>query len=819
MQPNVWDDDRITAYVMGELSATESSQLESDMLTSPAIAKAVDEAREVTKQLSTMFANEPPMALDTHKRDALLAEPVTLTPKAGTTTRFSKTTLVLAASMLLAVTAGALLIPAVSKNRKVARLNSLRVETLSSELESLRRQSSVNQPANEADKFERAYEPAASMVQGSEKLKTDGSAINTPATSLPNLTLHLAEEKEVDQPDSKLDVAVPSPFSAEPGQLSKPFDINASAMVDDYDVPTEIKNGQMGGIAAMGGSSMGGTSSMSGNSAMMGSEAFASPGMGESARGVNTDASHFQSEFGTEIRPPSSASSPSTSSFKSAEMLGRRAKVNDESLAYRGRGPGEGGDQFDSIIENDFRRVSEAPLSTFSIDVDTASYSKVRQFLMQAGSLPPAGAVRIEELVNYFDYDYAPPAADSEHPFATRAEIAACPWAPEHRLVRIGIKGKVIDRDKRPASNLVFLVDTSGSMGEPNKLPIVQAGLRKLIERLGENDRVAIVVYAGSAGLVLESTSANDRSTILRKINQMQSGGSTNGGEGITLAYQTARDHFIKDGVNRVLLCSDGDFNVGVTSDDQLVDVVEKESKGGIDITVLGFGMGNHNDSMMEQISGRGNGNYAFIDSEAEADRVLVDQLSGTLVTIARDVKIQVEFNPAEVAAYRLIGYENRKLANEDFKDDTKDAGEIGAGHSVTALYELIPAKGDTATLAPEVDELRYQKPVNATEASDSGEMMTVKLRYKKPEGGKSIPVEFPVTDANALFENATTDFRFAASVAGFGMLLRSSEHAGSWTLGDVIKVAENATGDDAHGLRNEFVMMVRKALSLRTGE
>ncbi len=349
-----------------------------------------------------------------------------------------------------------------------------------------------------------------------------------------------------------------------------------------------------------------------------------------------------------------------------------------------GTGPGEGGDQFEPIIENDFRRVSEEPLSTFSIDVDTASFSKSRQYLMQLHRLPPAGAIRIEEWINYFEYSYEPPAKDDKRPFATRVEMAQCPWNSAHRVVSVGIKGKVLDTAALPASNLVFLIDTSGSMNEPNKLPLVKESLRNLVNELREQDRVAIVVYAGAAGMVLDSTSASDKSKILRSINQMQSGGSTNGGEGIQLAYKIAREHFIKDGNNRVLLCSDGDFNVGTTSTDELVTMVETEAKGGIDLTVLGYGEGNFNDSMLEQISGRGNGNYAFVDNLEEANRVLVKQRAGTLYTIARDVKIQVDFNPKHVAAYRLIGYENRKLNNEDFKDDTKDAGEIGAGHCVT---------------------------------------------------------------------------------------------------------------------------------------
>ncbi len=480
-----------------------------------------------------------------------------------------------------------------------------------------------------------------------------------------------------------------------------------------------------------------------------------------------------------------------------------------------GRGPGIAGDRFDPITDNAFQRVSEHPLSTFSVDVDTASYSKVRDFLMRANQLPRPDAVRIEELINYFDYEYAGPDTNDEPPFAARAEVVACPWNADHRLARIAIKGRAVAADKRPPSNLVFLIDTSGSMGAPNKLPLVQQGMKLLLSKLGENDRVAIVVYAGSAGLVLPSTPASEAETIRRALTQLAAGGSTNGGAGIELAYQTARDHFIKDGVNRVILCSDGDFNVGTTGTDSLVRLVENEAKGGVFLTVLGFGMGNHNDAMLEQISGKGNGNYAFIDTEKEARKVLVEQTDATLVTIAKDVKLQIEFNPAQVSAYRLIGYENRVLAKEDFNDDKKDAGEIGAGHAVTALYEIVPVGKQADAIAPKVDDLKYQSVPQPTAAAANSETLTVKLRYKAPDGDTSQLIEFPVTDGGKSFTDADIDIRFAAAVAGFGMKLRRSEYAGSWTYADVEKAAAEAVGSDPYGLRAEFIELVRKAAQL----
>jgi len=439
--------------------------------------------------------------------------------------------------------------------------------------------------------------------------------------------------------------------------------------------------------------------------------------------------------------------------------------------------------------------------------------------LTRSNQLPRPDAVRIEEMVNYFDYAYEPPSADSEHPLVARAEIVSCPWNDAHRLARIALKGKTLASGERPACNLVFLIDTSGSMDAPNRLPLVQEGLKLLLSKLGPRDRVAIVVYAGSAGLVLESTPASDDAKIRRALTQLAAGGSTNGGAGISLAYQTARDNFIKDGVNRVILCTDGDFNVGTTGTDSLVRMVENESKGGVFLTVLGFGMGNHNDAMLEQISGKGNGTYAYIDTINEARRVLVDQTDSTLVTIAKDVKLQVEFNPARVSAYRLIGYENRVLAKEDFNDDQKDAGEIGAGHTVTALYEIVPAGIQADAIAPPVDELKYQKEVSLTEAAESEEVLTIKMRYKAPDGDTSKLVEFPVSDEGKAFDQADLDVRFAAAVAGFGMKLRNSPYAGKWTYSDVEKTAEAALGDDPLGLRAEMIELVRKAAAISGNE
>jgi Ca-activated chloride channel family protein len=480
----------------------------------------------------------------------------------------------------------------------------------------------------------------------------------------------------------------------------------------------------------------------------------------------------------------------------------------------QGTGPGTSGDQYTRIYENPFVVAEgEKALSTFSIDVDTASYANVRQFLMQSRQLPPPDAVRIEELINYFDYEYSSPTGGV--PFASHVEVADCPWQPEHRLVRIGIKGHEIDRRERPLSNLVFLIDVSGSMNNPAKLPLLVSGMKLLTRELGENDRVAIVVYASSEGLALPSTRGDQQETILAALDKLRAGGSTAGGAGIQLAYKIAQENFIEGGVNRVILATDGDFNVGVTNEADLERMAETYAKeSGVFLTVLGFGRGNLNDAMMEKISGKGNGNYHYIDNQTEAQKVLVAEMSGTLVTIAKDVKIQVEFNPAQVAGYRLLGYENRVMANEDFNDDKKDAGEIGAGHTVTALYEIVPA-GKSVDVTG-VDPLKYQQPAKAAgELASSDELLTLKIRYKEPDGDKSTKLEFPITDTGGSFAEASGDFKFAAAVASFGMLLRNSEHRGNASYAAVLEIAEEGSSRDPHGYRAEFLQMVRQAKAL----
>ena len=465
---------------------------------------------------------------------------------------------------------------------------------------------------------------------------------------------------------------------------------------------------------------------------------------------------------------------------------------------------------YDRIVGNDFKRVLDSPLSTFSIDVDTASYANVRRFLTQ-GSLPPPDAVRLEEMINYFSYEYPQPTGS--HPFSVNLESASAPWRQENRLLRIGLKGRELE-GARPASNLVFLLDVSGSMSPANKLPLLRRAMRLLVDRLRPQDRVAIAVYAGASGLVLRSTPGNQKAEIIQALDHLQAGGSTNGAAGIELAYSVAESNRIEGGVNRVILATDGDFNVGVTDRGSLTRMIGEKAKKGIFLSVLGFGMGNLKDSTLEQLADKGNGNYGYIDTIREARKLLVEQMDGTLVTIAKDVKIQVEFNPARVAAYRLIGYENRALANEDFNNDAKDAGEIGAGHRVTALYEVVPVGGAIPT--PGVDPLKYQQPPAApSTVVPSDELLTVKLRYKQPEGETSQLLEVPYTDSGSGWATASRDFKFAAAVAGFGMILRQSPHRGNATLSSVLELARESGTIDAHGYRTEFLQLVETAQRL----
>ena len=467
-------------------------------------------------------------------------------------------------------------------------------------------------------------------------------------------------------------------------------------------------------------------------------------------------------------------------------------------------------EEYDRIQENGFKSVADTPLSTFSIDVDPASYSNMRRFINR-GELPPADAIRTEELVNYFSYDYPKPTGND--PVKITVEAGTCTWNTAHRLVRIGLKAKEIPTEQLPASNLVFLIDVSGSMWGANRLDLVKSSLKLLVNNLRNKDKVAIVTYAGSAGVKLEATSGGDKQKIREAIDELTAGGSTAGGAGIHLAYQIAKKNFISDGNNRIILCSDGDFNVGVSSAEGLEQLIEKERKSGVFLTVLGYGMGNYKDKKIQVLAEKGNGNHAYIDNLQEANRVLVGEFGATLHTVAKDVKLQVEFNPSQVQAYRLIGYESRLLKDEDFNNDAKDAGDMGAGHTVTAFYEVIPA-GVKNEYVGKVDDLKYQKKEKMTlKPTGSDELLTVKLRYKAPDKDVSRKMELPFVDNKG--DSVSSDFRFASAVAMFGQLLRDSDFKGTADYDKVIKLAKQGLNNDERGYRREFIRLVEAAKGL----
>ncbi len=510
------------------------------------------------------------------------------------------------------------------------------------------------------------------------------------------------------------------------------------------------------------------------------------------------------------VRPGVTRSVAPSSAFRPAT---ERAAPHPAAVGDRRLRADAGGEQYAHIDENGFRRVSDEPLSTLSTDVDRASYSNVRRFLLDERRLPPVDAVQIEEMINYFSYDYEMPRGDD--PVGITTEVGVAPWAPGHRLLRIGLATRPVMAEELPPSNLVFLVDVSGSMSSADKLPLVKRSLRLLVDQLRPEDRVALVVYAGAAGLALEPTSGRHRTRILRAIDRLEAGGSTAGGEGLRLAYRVAREAFRRDGNNRVILATDGDFNVGESSDAAMVRLVEEERDDGIFLTVLGFGTGNLQFEKMQTLAQHGNGSHAYIDSMDEARKMFVSELGGTLLTVAKDVKVQVEFNPALVAQYRLIGYENRLLAARDFNDDRKDAGDLGAGHRVTALYEIVPVDVEPVR-AGGVDPLRYQRSSLRSDRATAEEIAFVRVRYKRPDGDRSRLLERAVRQTDA--DEVSCDFHFATAVAGFGMLLRDSEHRGSITSRQVLALASDGLGPDLDGTRQGFLELVRAYRELEGG-
>ncbi len=495
-------------------------------------------------------------------------------------------------------------------------------------------------------------------------------------------------------------------------------------------------------------------------------------------------------------------------SAKRSDMTGaislfrQPVECRNDATVYYFPNPDFNTEGYSTIHENGYKSPLRAPLSTFSIDVDAASYSNVRRFIND-GQKPPVDAVRIEEMINYFDYDYPQP--DNGHPFSIIYEMGKCPWNKDHILLHIGLQGEKIETGQVPPSNIVFLIDVSGSMSSHNKLPLLKKAFKLLVNQLRKEDRVAIVVYAGSSGLVLPSTPGDQKETITAALDRLESGGSTAGAAGLKLAYRVAEENFIEDGNNRIILATDGDFNIGPSSNAEMERLITSYRDKGIFISVTGFGMGNYKDDKMEIIADKGNGNYAYIDNIMEAKKVFINEFSSTLYTIAKDVKIQIEFNPVYVKEYRLIGYENRLLNEEDFEDDKKDAGELGAGHTVTALYEIVTNDKD----AQKSRNLKYQKSDVLPEASLNNELATIKFRYKKPDGIKSILMVQPIENSVRDVEELSDNFKFSAAVAGFGMLLRDSEFKGNLCYDNVLELAREGKGDDQNGYRNEFIRLV----------
>ncbi|EMI29107.1 VWA domain-containing protein [Rhodopirellula europaea] len=843
-----WDDPRVTAFVLGELPENEAAQFTEEMNANPELATAVEEARAVTEQVESFFHSAAVPPLESNRVESIVREsetapadeaPVSAGSAAGTAWFQTRWVQWFIAASVIGIIMG-LSIPAVHTARELASDQRPTVGMIATDQSGPEVYESVlieeEMPLEDA---EMVYQPLDRMTAKSApaEKKAEGESFGFQAGSRVSGISPAAEATSSDaSPRTIAESSLPS-ANEQAVRSRRAKRAEDPTMEMGMDSMMGMGDMEMAGPAMEMGMGKDGTGMMGGGMGGMPAGEMLRLEL-DSQLATSTDSEPsagkpMMHDFG--FKPvPSSAPNQPASDRVALRVLGRSVPESEQEELTRGRagglpgfgvpatpdgegqGPGMSGDKFEPITENEFRRVTADALSTFSIDVDTASYAKVRSYL-QRGQLPRPASVRIEELINYFDYQYTPPSAEDPVPFSSAMAVASCPWNENNRLVRVGIQAKDIDRKERPRCNLVFLIDTSGSMKRPNKLPLVIEGMKVLLDQLKNKDRVAIVVYAGSSGLVLDSTPVKQKKKIVRALSALSAGGSTNGGAGLQLAYQTARENFIEDGVNRVILCSDGDFNVGMTGTDQLVAEATRQSKSGTELTVLGFGMGNHNDAMMERISNSGAGNYAFVDTVSEAKKVLADQVTGTLFTVAKDVKIQVEFNPAVVSAYRLIGYENRILAKEDFNDDKKDAGEIGAGHRVTALYEIAPVGKLPDSISPDVDPLKYQPTDDADLSSKrpTNEILTLKIRHKPPQGDVSEKLAFPLVNENVPFQEADTDFQFAAAVAGFGMQLRNSPQAGTWTMDDVIATATDAKGDDEHGLRAEFLELARTAKRL----
>ncbi|MGI8965268.1 MAG: YfbK domain-containing protein, partial [Limisphaerales bacterium] len=795
------DDPKLTAYALGELSETEAREVETELKNSPELRQAVEEIRATADLLKKEFAVEPTIALSEKQKELVVGkvEPTNIIP-------FPRRRIFAAIGIGAMAASVAFVMSLQLQNKKTAKEAPTNSEFRYAQ-NAIWKQKQKSALENQVDSKE------ISLLEPTEK-SSPPNEVKTVAESL--LVKDEAKQMSGVSGEKKLSESDGVSKSKEPLLKSALPSIAATS-------------GPKPGAQVVTSPLSHGTATPSGTLALDKANRSVKPSSAVAPQQLYNyeipGDDLYQNRLGSITRAPS----PNNSSTLGRGLSRREPEVwsgggdqSESDRRYREESARGNGDtaRYPKYVENNFESVSQNPLSTFSIDVDTASYANVRRFLND-GRMPPRDAVRIEEMINYFSYNYPQP--KNGEPFSANIEIATAPWNKQHRLVRVALKGKEIAQDKRPPSNFVFLIDVSGSMSPAERLPLIKQALRMLVKRMTENDRVAMVVYASSSGTVLESTSCANKEKILEAIDRLEAGGSTNGGEGIQRAYDLASENFIKGGVNRVILCTDGDFNVGITSQNDLLDLIKQKAKSGVFLSALGVGTDNFKDALMQKLADSGNGNYHYIDTMEESHKVLVQQMNGTLVTIAKDVKIQIEFNPALVSSYRLIGYEKRILAAEDFNNDKKDAGEIGAGHTVTALYEIVPTGIEENEPRYAVNNLKYQTKVAPKQkreiSSDNKELLTLKLRYKKPDGKNSKLMEVPVEDSRKEFSQASTDFKFASAVASFGMILKESEHKGDASFNSVLKLAEQSKGDDKEGYRAEFITLVKKAKSLKRGE
>ena len=801
------NDPRLSAYAFGELSGDAKSEVEQLLKQDPEAQAEVDALREFAGLLKTELATEPAGELDSERLENVMQGGNVIASEPDTFSRFSKGISILAVAACLCLLT------------VVGMKNWMKTDSKEAEDHVLSEMRESSPPAL----FERADSsstPSAVTVANSAKPEPDASPEPSSPIFKEGNSLGIDQEKmpvkrersEVASagsiPENKADKRSQGGIKAKDEGKKLPGSMRGAdrdgKMLESSEILLDSAPAEEAPMPAAAATPAPVTKSKSLLSKLE-SDAAAPKRKPTATRrmALPVDGIEPGAKFG---RGFGSGGAGGGFGFEDADI--------DESI--RGGRPARpsvsSNEDYGKLTDNAFKQSIKEPLSTFSIDVDTGAYSNLRRMIMKQSAMPPKDAVRIEEMINYFDYDYPQP--EEEHPFSVDVDVADCPWAPEFRLVKIGLKAKEIHVDERPASNLVFLIDVSGSMNNPDKLPLLKQSMIALTRKLGENDKIGIVVYAGSSGVVLEPTSGEERKTVEAALERLSAGGSTNGGEGIQRAYQMAKANFIEGGVNRVILATDGDLNVGITKTDDLVKMVrDKVVDDAIFLTVLGFGSGNLKESRMEQLANKGNGNYFYIDSAKEARRVLVEKLSSTLVAVAKDVKIQVDFNPGQVSEYRLIGYANRMLKAEDFADDTKDAGEIGAGHTVTALYQVLPASSERARAKANAHKSKYivesdevEKKADDVKLAESNEMLTVKLRYKQPEADKSTEFEVPVIDKEGTWQEADDDFQFAAAVAGYGMLLRESEFKGKLSYKLVRELADEGKGEDKSGMRQEFL-------------